>query len=331
MSSAAVTTSVCATRQATVPSASSANVSISDWTMTWARRGDPSSGHDRRRRAVRPAQRRPTRRRARRCGSRRPRRAGRSCPSSWPAARRRSSRRSGADHAPRGPSSRSSARHSASGSAETLRPEIDQRAAGLPQGEDASRLPLPAQRQRARRPPGYVIVALRGSAARGGGVTRRRMPVDPSAALGRIRGVPAVLGDGRHRGVRPGSAAFPAGPGRRRSAGRPPPRPRVAPEVGIHDHAQRRVSNPIGGMPPMTKPVRSCASRAVDRRISGSPVTAARRARSTRLWPDTRHTIGSRPPSSRRDEDERLHDLTELRRRRLQRPPRPCASTRRRR
>ena len=43
MSSAAVTTSEWATRQATVPSGSMANVSISAWTTTCARRGDPSS------------------------------------------------------------------------------------------------------------------------------------------------------------------------------------------------------------------------------------------------------------------------------------------------
>src|SRR5688572_21481737 len=61
---------------------------------------------------------------------------------------------------------------------------------------------------------------------------------------------------------------------------------------------RRARSNPIGGMPPMLKPVRSYASRAVARRISGSAVTAASRAMSTRLRPETRHTIGSWVPSS---------------------------------
>ena len=42
-------------------------------------------------------------------------------------------------------------------------------------------------------------------------------------------------------------------------------------------------SVPIGGMPPIEKPVRACASRAVARRMSGELVTAASRARSTRL------------------------------------------------
>ena len=55
------------------------------------------------------------------------------------------------------------------------------------------------------------------------------------------------------------------------------------------------------------------ASFAFARRTSGSPVTAARRARSTRLGPDTRHRIGlERAVGGRRDEHERLHDLPEL-------------------
>ena len=55
---------------------------------------------------------------------------------------------------------------------------------------------------------------------------------------------------------------------------------------------------PMGGMPPMVKPVSSRASFALARRTSGSPVTAARRARSTRLGPDTRHRMGSSAPPS---------------------------------
>ena len=54
-SSAAVTTSEWATRQATVPSGSMANVSSSDWTRTWARRDDAEQPDQRRRRAVLPA------------------------------------------------------------------------------------------------------------------------------------------------------------------------------------------------------------------------------------------------------------------------------------
>ncbi len=55
---------------------------------------------------------------------------------------------------------------------------------------------------------------------------------------------------------------------------------------------------PIGGMPPIVNPVSSRASVALARRTSGSPVTAASRARSTRLGPDTRHRMGSRSPAS---------------------------------
>src|ERR1019366_913742 len=55
---------------------------------------------------------------------------------------------------------------------------------------------------------------------------------------------------------------------------------------------------PIGGIPLIVKPESSFASRAVARRTSRAPVTAASRARSTRLGPDTRHRIGSRTPSS---------------------------------
>ncbi len=40
---------------------------------------------------------------------------------------------------------------------------------------------------------------------------------------------------------------------------------------------------PIGGIPPIENPVRSRASRAVARRMSGALVTAASRATSTRL------------------------------------------------
>ena len=53
----------------------------------------------------------------------------------------------------------------------------------------------------------------------------------------------------------------------------------------------------MGGMPPMANPVRSCASRADARRRSVAPVTAARRARSTRLCPATRQMSGSGPVS----------------------------------
>ena len=70
---------------------------------------------------------------------------------------------------------------------------------------------------------------------------------------------------------------------------------------------------PIGGMPPMVKPVSSFASRAVARRTSFSPVTAASRARSTRFGPG--HEAEDRLEPAvvvGRDEHERLDDLAEL-------------------
>ena len=72
-------------------------------------------------------------------------------------------------------------------------------------------------------------------------------------------------------------------------------------------------ANPMGGMPPMTKPVSSLASRAVARRMSGSPVTAASRARSTRFGAG--HEADDRLELAvvgRGDEDQRLDDLAEL-------------------
>src|SRR4051794_22599821 len=55
---------------------------------------------------------------------------------------------------------------------------------------------------------------------------------------------------------------------------------------------------PMGGIPPIVNPVSSFASFAVARRTSGSPLTAASRATSTRFGPETRHSTGSSVPSS---------------------------------
>ena len=78
---------------------------------------------------------------------------------------------------------------------------------------------------------------------------------------------------------------------------------------------------PNGGIPPMTKPVRSFASRAVARRMSGSPATAASRATSTRSGPDDEADHGLQAVLVRGDEDERLDDLAELGRRAAAPPP----------
>ena len=83
-----------------------------------------------------------------------------------------------------------------------------------------------------------------------------------------------------------------------------PGRPRSAVPAAAHTTRNRPRSGsmitrtgrlwPMGGMPPMTNPVSSLASRAVARRMPGSPVIAASRATSTRFGPETRQTIGSR-------------------------------------
>ncbi len=96
----------------------------------------------------------------------------------------------------------------------------------------------------------------------------------------------------------------------------------------------------------MMKPVSSRASFAFARRISGSPVTAARRARSTRLGPGHEAQDGLELAGRLgRDEHERLDDLAELgtdgrsglvggvgriRETSGRRGPRPCARRRRR-
>ena len=67
-------------------------------------------------------------------------------------------------------------------------------------------------------------------------------------------------------------------------------------------------------MPPIEKPVSSSASRAVARRTSRSPVTAASRARSTRFGPgDEAEDRLEAAVLAGRDEDEGLDDLAELR------------------
>ena len=61
------------------------------------------------------------------------------------------------------------------------------------------------------------------------------------------------------------------------------------------------------------KPVSSWASRAVARRTSRSPMTAASRARSTRFGPDDQAEDRlERAVLAGRDEHERLDDLAEL-------------------
>ena len=217
------------------------------------------------------------------------------------------------------------------------RPEVLERATGLGQGEDrralAAACPAPAGPETAgiddrgvagrRRRGGRGASLAPGSPSRpeGSGVTpsrwrrppRRTTPgprSDPRptdrrprwtwrrhAPPPRRRQPDAPRRSGR-RSRSPGSGASRAGPGRPRSAFRPPPRrPDTASSAGSITVRTGRPW-PNGGMPPIVKPVSSWASRAVARRMSCSPRTAASRARSTRLGPLTRQRIGSSAPSS---------------------------------
>ena len=253
-SSAAVTTSEWATRQATVPSGSMAKVSISAWTRTWARRDDAEQGDERRRGPVVPARPRRSRSRDRTCGTRRRRRAGRPYPSGSRAARRGSSEANRAVQAPRGPSSRSSARHSGSGSAATRRAQVDQVAAGLGQREDrrpgAAPAPPPAGPQAAGVGDGGVARLGRrrdAAAASGAGVLGRRRPAvrvpadrcrdrqrpprDPPR--GRSSAIGATVALDRIRRVPGGTGKTAVGQAGRR------PDDRVPPEIRVHDHPDR--------------------------------------------------------------------------------------------
>ena len=230
---------------------------------------------------------RPSAPRTRTSGSRTRRRAGLRYPRGCPRVRHRSVTRAGRSRRRRpGASTWSSARHRASGSAETS----DPRSVSAPPTSDSANtsaawLLLP-QRRRARIAPGYWMTAWRGSGRhrRPSAVQQHRSPCGPRRSVRRSRS--------------PVSGARPARPGTPRRPCRPRPRPR--------DTVRGRGPSPPGpvararsaGCPPIVKPVRSVASRALARRTSTASVTAARRARSTRLGPDTRQTIGSRPPPS---------------------------------
>ena len=231
-SSAAVTTSEWATRQATVPSGSMANVSISAWTMTWASRGDPSSAMIGV--AERCSQRGVAGRRLEAVGVEPvgdDEQAGR-VPVERPRLVVDERREPGGPGAARtlepqlGPAQRRPGRR------RPCEPEVDQVAAGLGQGEDrrarAAAAPPPARPQAAR-------IDDRGVARLGGHADRRRasgagarrrcgrspVPARPRRRLGSTGGAPRRSG---RRSRWTGSAACRAGPGRRSSAGRPPPR-----------------------------------------------------------------------------------------------------------
>ena len=312
-SAASVTTSVWAIRQATSPSGSIANVSISAWTMTCGMRDEPRIRDERAYATDGSSAARRFGRRRHRSGSRSPRPAGPARPTGRPTVRRRSGDASRTAHGPAGVSTRSSARHRRSYVRRHDRAELDEGAAGLGQGED-------------RRP-----AAAAAPGRPNPDPARVRGDRDPrlGAHDGGVGGV--VLGDRSDRRVRQAAQGC-RWYGEDRS-GRPGggPHHRKRPRSGSMITRIGRLW-PIGGIPPMVKPDSSFASRAVARRTSRAPVTAASRARSTRFGPETRHRIGSSAPSSPANhEDQRLDDLADLGARRPRRPRRRYGSTRRRR
>ena len=195
-----------------------------------------------------------------------------------------------------------------------LRPEIEQAAAHLGQREDRGGLAGTAPA-----PPGAQPARVRDRRVAGLGAA------SATAALDRRR-----LGDRRDVGVREHSQV--AGATGKTAVGRPA----AAQTVSYRPRSGSMITRvrwlcPNGGIPPIVKPVSSSASRAVARRMSRRPTTAASRSRSTRSAPDTRHTIGSRlAVLARGHEDQRLDDLADLRADRTRPPPRRCGWSRQR-
>ena len=186
-----------------------------------------------------------------------------------PPGRRRGARRDTARRAP----------------SETSGPEIDQLAADLGQGEDRRRLagaaPAPARPQAAR--------DRRSSRRAARALTRA--PSGRSRSTGGSSAIGATWASASIRRI--------AGATGKTAVGSPAAAQTVSyrPSSGSMITRVRRAC-PNGGMPPIVKPVSSSASRAVARRTSRRPTTAASRSRSTRSAPETRHTIGSSSPSS---------------------------------
>src|SRR5260221_4444945 len=161
------------------------------------------------------------------------------------------------------------------------RPVVDELAAGLRKGEDLGRLPGAGPA-----PAGSEATGIRDSqVVRGGHDLQDARLTGGSSAIGATWASASIRSvDGAT-----GKTAF----GRPAAAQTVANRPRSGSMI-----TRRRRTWPNGGMPPMTKPVRSFASRAFARRTSGRPRTTPSRATSTRFGPDTRTTTGSRPPSS---------------------------------
>ena len=223
--------------------------------------GEPRRAEDRDqrgRRAVRPAERAGPATPARTCGSRTSRRAARRRPRAS-AGRLVADRRGEAGPSTRRPARRRGARRGTA--ARTTATRADPRSSSVPpasvRAKTAAPWPLPAQRQRARSPPGIDdrrVARLAGAASGAGrsarsgrrhalafeaGVAsatpgprrirgRRLGPPAIGAALaprlGLDVGRPALLDDRGDRRVREDPERRRAGPGRPRSASRPPPR-----------------------------------------------------------------------------------------------------------
>ena len=173
-------------------------------------------------------------------------------------------------------------------------------------GHDAGQAPAFVRRRAPARRPSPCPPARRARPVAG---PRRSAPRGRSTS---IRSVPGATGN---------TAVGRAGRG---------PHDREPAEVGVHDDPDRpRVAEGRDAADGEARQLPAPRSRS-RAGTSGSPVTAARRARSTRLGPETRHRIGSSAPASAgRHEDQRLDDLAELRVDRRRRRPRRCGSTRR--
>ena len=223
-------------------------------------------------------------------------------------------------HAPRGPSRRSSARHRASGSVADPRTEVDERAAGLAQREDRGGLAAPAPAPARTKAAG---VGDRGVARLGHGAGRGRSAARRRAGRARhapvrcdrrgVGGAP-LLGDRGRPSRWTGCAASPAAPRRRRSGARP------RPTRSDSDRGPGSMITRIGPVEPDRRDATDREARQVVR-LAGRGATDlllaghGGQAGQVDAVP-ARHQADDRLLASivaRDDEDQRLHDLPEVR------------------
>ena len=202
-SSAAVTTSEWATRHATSPSASQRERLDLGLEQDVRQPRRAEDHHDRRRRAVAPAQRRRSAPRTRRRGSRTRPPAGPRCPRARPAGSSLIVDARRTVHGPAGVSTRSSARHRRSGSGPDSSPRSASGPAGLGQREDGRALAAarPAAAWRGARPgtrrPRAAVRRSSGWRRSGAGVLRHGGRAVEPGALGQDVGLAALLADRR--------------------------------------------------------------------------------------------------------------------------------------